>query len=295
MTDDPQLSILKNSIATIGEDTKLIRLATLTTFIHSLLFIAYLGYLIVTLEKGIWSGIISDLLGNYIDIVIPGSERWVVLILIGIFLAIWFAILPPIWEAAMIYYVDSEHKSGSLSLGQGTGRFFPMFELNATLSAISLITLIITTSRLLIMDAINGITLTLLSLWLFISVIAMILLPYTKFIITLEGESYFDAMRASMGLAIRHLGTTLWYVLINFFLYIRYILNIIIVVGIPLGMLRWASSMDIADTNIFQILVISVIIWLVALTAYINGIIEAFFISYRWRVYKKITKEKDLT
>lgn len=88
------------------------------------------------------------------------------------------------------------------------------------------------------MDAINGITLTLLSLWLFISVIAMILLPYTKFIITLEGESYFDAMRASMGLAIRHLGTTLWYVLINFFLYIRYILNIIIVVGIPLGMLR---------------------------------------------------------
>ena len=288
MTDDPQLGILKNSILAIGEDTKLIRLATLTTFIHSLLFIIYLAYIVITLEKSIWNGVISDLLWEYIDIVIPGSERRVVLILIGIFLVIGYAILPPIWEAAMIYYVDSDHKSGSLSLGQGTGRFFPMFEFNATLTFLSLSTLIIASSRLLAMNSINGITLTLLSLWLFISVIAMILLPYTKFVITLEGESYFDAMRASMGLAIRHLGTTLWYVLINFFLYIRYILNIIIVVGIPLGMLRWASSMDIADTSIFQILVISVIIWLVALTAYINGIIEAFFISYRWRVYKKI-------
>lgn len=294
MTDDPQLGILKNSIIAIGEDTKLIRLATVTTFIHSLIFIIYLIYLMITLAASRWWGTITDLLDDYIDIVTPGSERWIVILLIWVLLLIGYAILPPIGEAAMIYYVDSKHKSGSLSLGQGTGRFFPMFEFDATLTFLSLSTLIIASSRLYAMDSINGITLTLLSVWLFISVISMILLPYTKFIITLEGESYFDAMRQSMGLAMRHLGTTLRYVLVNLFLYLRFFFNIIIVVGIPLGMLWFASRFDFAENSLFRILVIAVIIWLISLTAYINGIIEAFFISYRRRVYKKITKEKDL-
>jgi hypothetical protein len=47
--------ILKYSLVEIGQDTKLIRLATLTTFVHSLLFILYLIYLvfqIVSLMQG---------------------------------------------------------------------------------------------------------------------------------------------------------------------------------------------------------------------------------------------------
>lgn len=37
--------ILRSSIHEISEDTKFIRLATVTTFVHSLLFVLYLIYL----------------------------------------------------------------------------------------------------------------------------------------------------------------------------------------------------------------------------------------------------------
>jgi len=116
----------------------------------------------------------------------------------------------------------------------------------------------------------------------------MILLPYTKFIITLENKNYFAAMRSSMALALRNIGTTLKYVGINIFLYLRFFVNIVIVIGIPLGMLRFASRFDFADNTMFQTVVIIVLISLIAFMAYINGIIEAFFISYWRRVYKKI-------
>jgi hypothetical protein len=120
----------------------------------------------------------------------------------------------------------------------------------------------------------------------------MIFLPYTKFIITLEGVDYFDAMKKSTSLAMTNLGKTVKYVLFNLFLYVRFLINIAIVIGIPLGMLYAASKLNIADSAWFQGLVISVLVILIALTAYINGIIEAFFISYRWKLYKQITLQK---
>lgn len=287
--------ILKESITAIWDDTKLIRLATITTFIHSLLFILYLIYLLITLSAAMWwDTTMWWLVNDYVDIVAPSTEVWVILIIIGIALLIWYSILPPIWEAAMIYYVDSEHKSGSLSLGKGTGRFFPMFEFNATMTFLSIIAWVIAASRFYAMDILNVLTISLLVMWWLIVLLAMILLPYTKFIITLENKNYFAAMRSSMGLAIRNLGTTLRYVGINIFLYLRFFLNIVIVIGIPLGMLWFASRFDVADTTLFQTIVIIVLISLIAFTAYINGIIEAFFISYRWRVYKKIRKVEDV-
>lgn len=287
--------ILKESIAAIWDDTKLIRLATITTFIHSLLFILYLIYLLITLGTAMWwDTTIWWLINDYVDLVAPSAEIWVILIIIGIALLIWYSILPPIWEASMIYYIDSKHKSGSLSLGKGTGRFFPMFEFNATISILSIIAWVITASRFYAMDILNILTISLLIMRWIIVVLAMILLPYTKFIITLENKNYYAAMKSSMGLALRNLWTTLKYVGINIFLYLRFFLNIIIVIGIPLGMLRFASRFDFADNTIFQVIVIIVLISLIAFTAYINGIIEAFFISYWWRVYKKIRKVEDV-
>lgn len=286
--------VLKESIAAISDDTKFIRLATITTFIHSLLFILYLIYLLATIWTTLWSdSTLGELLSDYVNIVAPSGEAITVLIIIGIFLAIGYSILPPIWEAAMIYYVDSERKSGSTSLGKGTNRFFPMFEFDATMTFFSIMTRAIAVSRLFIMDAINPITIIFLGIWLTISLLAMILLPYTKFIITLENKKYFEAIKGSMSLAIRHLWVTLKYVMINLFLYLRFILNIIIVVWIPLVLLRLASRLDFADSRVFQIIVIIIAIWLVLLTAYINGIIEAFFTSYRWRVYKQITSREE--
>jgi len=223
--------ILRQSMIELGDNTKLIRLATITTFIHSLLFIVYMLYLLFNLsQKNSWSWI-RDLLSEYVDIVAPSTEVLVILIIIWIVLLIGYTLLPPIWDASMIYYLESKKKSGSLSLGKWVTKFFPMFEFNATM--------------------------TMFNFWL----------------------------------AIYNMWITLKFIVINIFLYLRFIVNILIVVWIPLLLLRWASKLEIANSPIFNTVVIIIIVSLMALTAYINGIIEAFFITYWWKVYKRISDD----
>jgi len=277
----------------LSDNTKLVRLATITTFIHSLLFIVYLIYILFTInQKNTWSSGIRDLLWEYIDLVAPNTETVIILIVVWIGLLIWYAILPPIGDASMIYYLDSEKRSGTASLWKWVVKFFPMFEFNATMTFFNILAVAIALSRFYVMGIINGLTIIILVLRSIFSLIAMFFLPYTKFIITLEDSPYFEAMRKSTALAINNLGITFRFIVINFILYARFIINILIVVGIPLLLLWGASTMDMADNKIFQIFVVTIVILLVALTAYINGIIEAFFITYWWKVYKQIRKSE---
>lgn len=279
--------ILREALNAISEDPKIIRLATITTFIHSLLFIWYLIYLIVSLSTtNRWW--ILWLIWDLGDIVMPSWWVLVALIVLWVILLIWYSLLPPIWDAAMIFYVSDREKWWTASLWSGITRFFPMFEFNATLSLLNLVTWWILATRLYVLDVLNLLTIALLIMRFLVILLAMFFLPYTKFIITLDDTKYFEAMKQSMVLTLRNMWITFKFVLINLFLYVRFIINIAIVIGIPIWLIYLASKLDFADSWWFQTVVIIISIALVALTAYINGIIEAFFISYRWRVYEKV-------
>lgn len=49
-----------------------------------------------------------------------------------------YYLLPPIGEAAMIYYLDDSTNEGMGSLAKGIYKFFPMFEFNAAVSLFKL-------------------------------------------------------------------------------------------------------------------------------------------------------------
>lgn len=286
-------TLLREALHEISEDTKLVRLATITTFIHSLLFILYILYVLVTLWEIKWAKTwMWDLMSEYISLIDGSATTIVVILVLAICLAIWYLILPPIGDAAMINYIASDKKSGTTALSSGFGRFFPMMEFNATLWFINLVTRAIAVSRFYVLGVLNsGLIITLILLWFLVIIISMILLPYTKMLITLENQNYFDAMKASTDLAIHNIWTTIKFVMINIFLYIRFIINILIVVGIPLWLLYVASEFDIIDSDITQWFIVAILLGLIALTAYINGIIEAFFVTYWYKLYKKITEE----
>jgi len=82
--------ILRHSLSDISEDTKLVRLATITTFIHSLLFITYILYVIVTLSEQVWADTgLGDLLNDYSKLIDGSTTTIIVLIVLGACLAIW--------------------------------------------------------------------------------------------------------------------------------------------------------------------------------------------------------------
>ena len=128
-------------------------------------------------------------------------------------------------------------------------------------------------------------------MWTIVVFLATLFLPYTRLIITLENKNFFDAMKASANMAINHFGITFKFIIINFFLFARFIVNIIILIGIPVLILYLVYRLGIESDAIQTILVI-ILIGLFLLTAYINGIIEAFFNTYRYKLYQHLMKEE---
>jgi hypothetical protein len=60
--------------------------------------------------------------------------------------------------------------------------------------------------------------------------IQSVLLPYVKFLITLENLSLKDAIKKSIDLATENLGLTFKFVIINYILYLRFVINILLII-----------------------------------------------------------------
>ena len=105
-------AILKAAMTEISDDTKFIRLATITTFVHSLLFILYLIYLtfsIAALAQGSSNPMVSTFQDTLAQL--RGDSSFIVIfVIICIIGIIGYALLPPVGEAAMISYLDSTSK-----------------------------------------------------------------------------------------------------------------------------------------------------------------------------------------
>lgn len=289
--------ILKESFQEISHDTKLIRLATITTFIHSLIFVLYISYrasnVLATYQWG--DNALVETLISYIHIG-NSSVDITLIIIIGILLLIWFSILPPIGEGAMIFYLDNPKKQGSVSLGKWLNTFLQMFELDAALYAFNVLTFLIALFRVYVMWILdNGFIITLMTIWWFVIIIVAFLLPYSKLFITLEKQKFFDAMKLSMNLSIENFALTIKFIVVDIILHLRFLINIIIVFGIPLGLMYLWSKLGITHNSFVRGIFVVLVVGLFLLTAYINGIIEAFFATYRYKVYKhiKIGKKKD--
>ena len=143
-------TILRSAMYELSDDTKFIRLATITTFIHSLLFLIYLVYLfssVISKMQGGKNQQFLEVLQEIISFDMSGNTI-IIFIFLAILLFIWYIILPPIGEAAMIYYLDNPKKQGTASLGKGTTKFFPMFEFDAAISTVNVLVLMIAVSRM---------------------------------------------------------------------------------------------------------------------------------------------------
>lgn len=80
----------------------------------------------------------------------------------------------------------------------------------------------------------------------------MIFYPYARMVITLEDEDFFPAMKRSMHLAIANIKITLKFVIITALLSIRFIFNILLLVGIPLFLIRFGTRLGLDSIPVLQ-------------------------------------------
>ncbi len=291
--------ILHYAYEKISQDTKLIRLATVTTFIHSLIFIfiiMYRGYSFVT--KLEWGEVDISQFASYLQYMMIDIKTYIApIIIIWIILAIWYLLLPPIADATLIFYVNDEKKKWKSSLMKWIMRFFPMFENHWLFSFFNFFIFIIACLRFYIMGVedftsygiMNIFILTILIIRFLVIVGVTIFLPYTKFFIVLQNKSVRDAIRDSINLAVENIGITFKFVLIGYILYLRFFINIILVLWLPALAIYLTVWFGYDQNDTIKDIIYWIFIAMILFSAYINWIIEAFFMTYWYKVFAILT------
>ncbi len=286
-------SILLEAYKDILQDIKIIRLATLTTIVYSIIFVIYIIWQVYYI-LGEWTGQWAETVQIAIDYISYLRENLQVLwltIIGAIILGAGYFLLPPIADGALISYVDNKNKWWRWALWKWFLNFFQMFEYHAMTSIVKFLVFFVAVSRAHAMWILeNTFVQILIFIWGILIFITSLFFHYSKFLIILKWFWPIQAIKNSIRLTLENFSITIKFVLINYLLYLRFFINIIILVFIP-GVLIWISNITWMIDNVFvQYWFYWIFVILIMLTAYINWIIEAFFVSYWYRVYSHIDK-----
>lgn len=276
------MKVVEKSYSQIIEDTKLIKLATVTMLPYSFLFLFYVlyqTYFVLELlgNSNMNMGSIKEYLNLLSDIMGPSMYFYIiVLVIIGLF---FYYIVPPIAEGAIIIHLNKQ-KPISQSIMMWVTKFFPMFGLHSLLSLFSYIFFLVVIARVRAIWMLDNIYITtLMCLWFSLTVSVSFLTVYAKYFIILEKKWVRDAMSASVSIALLNFPVTLKYTLLSYFLYLRFIVNILFLIWIPALFLYIVLKTDFFDYNVSRYVIFGILAILVLITAYIEGIITAFFLT----------------
>ncbi len=291
-------NLLLQAYEYIWEDHTFLRLTTISTIVHSMIFVVIVLYNIIQIlkAKNERGSVIMNEVTSAIKELISIDWFWLWWLLIALVLLIWYVILPPIGEAAMIYHLEKSfnNKSGS-SFSHGLKKFFVMLERNSILSLISTSSRLIVVSRIWLMDIITQpLVIIILIIYSIIIFGTIILTPYVKFKLVVEQEKFGTAIKESVLLAVSQPVVTLRLVLISLILNLRIIFNIVVLVWVPGVIFYLAYMLNLHQTTAFYAILAIVIVTLFLLIAYINSIIEAFFMTYWYLGYRMIEPESRI-
>lgn len=289
--------IISAAFHNMMEDNTYVKMSVATSFIHAVivncLFLFYLFNYSTVFSKStpLWS-----LVHDYIESFQFDSSLIWRFIIIWLILFIWYELIPPVWEAAMIYHLDEhpEKKDWFRALAKWLYKFFPMFEygLSTSLFKASVITLVVV--RLVLLDLRdNTFIFILMSIWIAISFFVALLLPYTKMFICLQGLPFFEAMKQSVSMSIQNIWITVKFVIMSFILSIRFLFNMAIVIWIPIALVSLGAWLGLQDIWWLNTLFLIILIWLIFVAAYIEWIIEWFFTAAWMKIYKTLESEDN--
>ncbi len=278
----------------VSEDTKLVRLTTITKLIHSVFFLFFMGVnlyrMIIKLVDGSDAAYFASWGTNQIITRVtetfPLSEYGGMLFIVAIILVAWYYLFPPIGEWALIEYLADEEKKWSLALLKWFTHFFKMFEYRWMTSLFSPLFFMIFLSRFWVMDVIdNWLVSWVLILWWSIMLFTMIFFSFAQYYIVLDGAKPIEAISKSIKLSLSNMWQVLKTVILQFILWISFVINIVLFFGLPLLIFyAWIQFGGKMNGLLGTILVVVATV-VGFLLSYVNGIIESFFITLRYRLF----------
>lgn len=288
--------ILQESIYEIVHNAKLVQISFRMWLMHNIfLFGDFIYYINNTLHYKyhmveMWS---LSRLNKWVNYLI---SNWysIPLFIFGIVFFVWYVILYPLWIALTAFLLEKK----KILWSKAFSNYFTVVVVSSWLSLFTLSWLhIMNFFRIWVMDISDNILIKIV-LWIFIVilVVASILTPFVIYSALLEKidsnkpEAKFrNAVSHSAALTWWNLWLTIKFTFLQLFLYLRIFLNLAIVVWIPGGIWYWLYSLWL-----FQLETVWRIIWILwwilfLFVLYVDAMINAFFFTFWYKLYKVLT------
>lgn len=264
---------------------KLIWYGAVPAFFTILISTTYIAYQYNAFRTSAYFGNIESSLLNDVrsawDIVTSHPKFTVVIVVMGIIAGTGYILLPPIFRGTLISALmrirNYEPISGSFEMG--VRRFFPMFEFAIITGGFSIITIFSESSFILRWwgETAFFIALPILILIAMVGLIASFLFTYTEFFIVLENKKLIKSISESVILVISNLRKTILIFILMLLIGVRIILNVLLVLFIPTGVIIVMSYFATTLLNTIGIVIAGVLGFIVLLIAsYLMGLFNVF-------------------
>ena len=282
--------ILSDSVTVLFQNPKLIRLSFLTLVFYSIVRIYFIVYYFNTFLLYKYESWVQ-LSDAFIYVLDKLNNQWILRVVIWVIIVlIWYLWFHPIGEASVVSALDNPQQSAFRSFVRGSGKFFPLLEYSWLSIPFWVFTFCTVMLRLYLMDIFDNIFITIIvGIRWFLVLFASVCWSYARIIIALEGCQVFDAIKKSTSLAMNNLGLSVKLMFVELLLMLRFIVIGLLIVGIPVLLIYIAVWLDVIQNSFVETTIRVVAASLLLVIAYLNCIVEAFFLTYWYQAYRKIS------
>ena len=282
--------ILSDSVTVLFQNPKLIRLSFLTLVFYSIVRIYFIVYYFNTFLLYKYESWVQ-LSDAFIYVLDKLNNQWILRAVIWVIIVlIWYLWFHPIGAASVVSALDNPQQSAFRSFVRGSGKFFPMLEYSWLSIPFWVFTFCTVMLRLYLMDIFDNIFITIIvGIRWFLVLFASVCWSYARIIIALEGCQVFDAIKKSTSLAMNNLGLSVKLMFVELLLMLRFIVIGLLIVGIPVLLIYIAVWLDVIQNSFVETTIRVVAASLLLVIAYLNCIVEAFFLTYWYQAYRKIS------
>lgn len=280
--------IVKNTVKTLIDRPKLIRLALLTSYSYTLYQIYGIVYFfnwIVNIQYDAWVDI-WDATAYLVNSIQKFNIFRLIFVIIALFI-LWLAIFGPIWRQALLYSIDDKNLRFGHSFIKWWKKWWVMAEFWwVNMWWLSRWSVFIFSVRFWMLWYINNIIVKMVFIiWVLCVLCKTVFWPYVNYYIVLKDNSARDAVIKSMSLAASNLGLTIRWLLRQAIIRFKFFLNAGILIWVPIILMIWAVHLGIMNNSFIEI-TSRILVWIALIVfIYFESIFKAFDYTYRYNIF----------
>lgn len=219
-------------------------------------------------------------------------------IISAVIFVLFYIILLPIFEWALIRYINNKNTqwtaSRSDSIGFGIFRFYPLFEFNNIFNMFKFISIIngyLFTLRFLGLEYLSSVS-VFFTIAFFFSIILNILIAYARYEIVLENKWVFEAIGASSQIALLNIKTTIKLYVLMFIMNVKVILNFIVFLIFPILSVFITGFITSQTFATIAFIILGLLfLFLLLIMGYMAGVLDIFTTAIWYHAYKEGKKK----